>query len=72
MTPQNTCNNINARLVSDDAIKNMDGSPFNPIVPGPVMSAKTLIRENAPDIIPNPNPETTNIKFILLALKKKF
>lgn len=39
-------------------MKNMSESPLMPIVPGPVISAKTFTREKAPLTIPNPNPAT--------------
>jgi len=34
------------------------GSPLSPTVPGPRLSAKTLTKEKAPDIIPKPKPTT--------------
>lgn len=60
-----TWSKINAKLVKAEATKNIGGSPFRPIVPGPVISARTLTRENTPEIIPNPRPETEKIKFYL-------
>ena len=33
-------------------------SPSIPMVPGPVMSAKTLMMENVPAIKPKPKPDT--------------
>ena len=36
-------------------------SPKSPIVPGPVISANTFTRANAPEIMPKPSPETEKI-----------
>ena len=41
-----------------EAMKKSLGSPLNPSVPGPRLSANTLTREKAPDIMPNPRPTT--------------
>ena len=41
-----------------EVMKNCPESPWIPIVPGPVLSANTLISENAPLMMPNPNPDT--------------
>ena len=45
-------------IILPDVMKNWLESPCMPIVPGPVLSANTLIKENAPLIMPKPRPET--------------
>jgi len=39
-------------------MKKLRECPCIPTVPGPVMSARTLTKENAPLMIPNPKPAT--------------
>lgn len=56
--PQNTCSRMKARLMTAEATKKLWGSPYSPMVPGPVMSARTLTREKAPEMMPNPRPDT--------------
>lgn len=43
-----------------DARKKYFESPWIPIVPGPTISARTLISEKAPPNMPNPRPDTEN------------
>ena len=45
-----------------EAMKKSFGSPLKPSVPGPRLSANTLTKEKAPDIMPNPRPTTEKIK----------
>ena len=41
-----------------EVMKKRSESPLIPMVPGPVLSARTLISENAPQMIPKPKPDT--------------
>ena len=56
MTPQAVCRRIMARVIRLETIKKPEGSPWKPRVPGPRESARTLTRENAPDMRPKPRP----------------
>lgn len=58
--PQKTWSKMNARLVTAETMKKFLGSPFIPMVPGPVISASTFTREKAPEIMPKPKPDTAN------------
>lgn len=49
---------MNANDVKAETRKKLLESPLIPTVPGPIASAKTLTDENAPLMIPNPNPAT--------------
>ena len=56
MTPQAVWRRIMARVIKLETMKNPEGSPWNPRVPGPRESANTFTRENAPDMRPKPRP----------------
>ena len=45
-------------MSSADTRKKYCDSPLKPRVPGPELSAKTLTREKAPDMMPKPRPVT--------------
>lgn len=68
-TPQKTWSKVKARLVTAEATKKLLGSPFSPTVPGPVMSARTFTNEKAPEMIPNPSPDTEVINYNGIGVK---
>ena len=64
MTPQAVCIKMMAKLMAAEIMTKLRGSSPKPTVPGPRLSARTLTRLNAPDIIPKPSPTTARENII--------
>ena len=58
MTPHAVLRRIMQRVMMLDTMKKLCASPWNPSVPGPMLAARTLTREKAPDMSPKPSPTT--------------
>ncbi len=59
MTPQQVWQRTMHRQRAAEIMKKFCGSPLNPTVPGPRLSARTLTRLKAPDMRPKPRPTTS-------------